>query len=180
MELAVGSLESWCNGYYEGPLPANEEALMQLSKGLEYIHLKGLIHCNLKPLTILISIHSNATPVRLMISGFRLCQLTTQESFLTSDETNGNKDWVAPEMWNTDEKNSDDDSDIEEPWQQVRCHSKAIDIWALGCLFHFLITKGCHPFGKKFSKANSRIILDTRIEIEGISFLFVCPLKGFT
>lgn len=56
---------------YKGPLPSDVEVVLQLAKGLEYIHSKKMVHRNIKPENVMISA---TNPVLIKWSDFGLCK----------------------------------------------------------------------------------------------------------
>ncbi|EFX68475.1 hypothetical protein DAPPUDRAFT_260025 [Daphnia pulex] len=50
---------------YRGPMPPETEVLLQLAKGLEYIHQMGLVHRDIKPQNVLIRLDSTTQRVMM-------------------------------------------------------------------------------------------------------------------
>lgn len=103
--------------------------------GLRYLHANNIVHRDIKPQNVLIASKNISQPTKYIakISDFGLCkQLQDDEShFQTSDV--GTRGWMAPELMK--KQNGD------------HCSTKAVDIFSLGCVFHYLVY-GTHPFGK--------------------------------
>jgi len=131
MELASCNLKGYMAGEYQGPAISNTSLLRQVSEGLSYIHSMSGLHRNIKPTNILI-LHNissnNPTTVKLSEFGY---DTYSHESWNVVGQRN-NEGWVAPEMMQ---------NGIGFPF------SAAGDIFALGCIFFLMVTRGDHPFG---------------------------------
>lgn len=68
-------------------MPYDNQVLYQISKGLIYLHKKGLAHGNLTPETILIA---NSDPVKMKIADFGLCQGIAADDTKTTKPTDIN------------------------------------------------------------------------------------------
>jgi serine/threonine protein kinase len=143
-------------------MPSNCEGMLQMAKGLHYIHSNNFVHRDIKPSNVLISKNE---PVRLMIADFGLCKATTNcGSFSMGSGNKGTEGWMAPEIIGSS-YTDDYDYDNQQPLKRF---SIASDIWALGCLFFYFLTKGIHPFGKNFRKIRRNILVDgIPVEIDG-------------
>lgn len=136
MELCAGNLEDYFSGTYNGNMPRENEALLQMSEGMAFIHSKKLVHGELRPSNILIS---NDSPVQLKLSEFGISEELSQ-----FDETSVIPlkllKYRAPELFPEDE----------ETMQQTTNKPDAkCDVFAMGCLFHEFVTRGeGHPFSE--------------------------------
>ena len=146
MLLCTGTIQDYCDGKYNGPLPPERTALFQLADGLQYVHEQSFLHRNIKPDNILISCPSDNSPVHLKISDFRLCKRFDQKGVTMSSVIQGTCRWFAPELLPFLGDN-----------QFGEKESPESDIFALGCVFYFFLTKGVHPFGMKAHLVMSRI-----------------------
>lgn len=136
LELCVATVEDFCRAKehpqrYDGSMPSNRDALIQIAKGIRYIHSKKLVHRDIKPANILISQDG-----RLKLSDFSLIK-RTQEGCYTETVIRGSGKWMAPELLEKIFNNLSDDSD----------GTEAVDFFAAGCVFFFLLKRGIHPFG---------------------------------
>ena len=99
--------------------------LLQLADGLRHIHRQGIEHGDIKPQNILLKTESGK--VILAISDFDLGHCADEQS--EHKKPYGTKGWAAPELW------------------KGGVRTTAVDVFSLGCVFYYVLTKGCHPFG---------------------------------
>ena len=134
--------------------------LYQIAYGLHYLHTLKIVHRDIKPQNILIGStkkHSNGSvsdKVRLLISDFGLCKkLDADESSFgaTTNAFLGTSGWRAPELLMR--KNLHELSprvlSLNKDNEKMKI-TKSIDIFALGCVFFYILTNGSHPFGDKY------------------------------
>ena len=159
-------------------------AMKQIASGLRHLHGLGLIHRDIKPQNILISSSSSSRKqYRMLISDFGLCTkididkdqfwfLFTTHGFIDS----GTAGWMAPEMLQCmdDELESSDstlaasdDATMSSLTTKVngssygtsstscQCLTKSVDIFALGCLFYYILTRGAHPYGNRLDREDN-------------------------
>ena len=129
LELCDGSLQGFFDQDYTRPMPSHVQVLSQLSRGLDYIHSKGLVYCKIKPENILISL---TTPVVMKWADFGLTKLTDSSGSVDNESSF----WMAPEVLAQTNKN------------EICAYSKESDIFSAGCVFFYFLTMA-HPFGKK-------------------------------
>jgi urea transport system substrate-binding protein len=113
-----------------GLLPVAEacELIRQAAFGLEYVHLQGLVHRDIKPHNLLVS---RTGQVKILDLGLATLKAGPEPAAggLTGDrQFVGTVDYAAPEQWE-----SSRDVDIR------------ADIYSLGCTFHYLLA-GQSPF----------------------------------
>lgn len=155
-----------------------KRALRQITSGLRHLHSLKIIHRDIKPHNILISAPKNGATGkdggrRMLISDFGICKKleVDQTSFLPTAQgaqAAGTVGWRAPELLRgdvkLDESLNDDGSQSSTdststmvnggssiPRSTTRL-TKAVDLFALGCLFYYVLTNGSHPFGGKFER----------------------------
>jgi len=146
------------------------DVLKQITAGVRYLHSLKIVHRDLKPQNILVAApkklraHPNAVlPPRVLISDFGLCKKLEgdQSSFrATTAHAAGTSGWRAPELLVDDDANSHTPSaadpahsgEASEPAvvdpQTNRRATRSIDIFSLGCVFYYVLTRGNHPFDK--------------------------------
>ena len=128
LELCDGNLMTALNDYSEQFAiylePRN--CFLQIASGLNYLHGIGIQHRDIKPQNILWK--KTDSDLRFVISDFDLGHITEHES--SHKRRYGSLGWCAPELWN------------------LRNRTYAVDIFSLGCVFYFVLTRGeRHPFG---------------------------------
>ncbi|KAF8556576.1 kinase-like protein [Imleria badia] len=154
-----------------------KRALRQITSGLRHLHSLKIIHRDIKPHNILVSAPKNGATGRdggrrMLISDFGLCKKleVDQTSFLPTAQgahAAGTVGWRAPEILRGDVKLDDSLNDDgsqsstdstgtvvsggSTPRPTTRL-TKAVDLFALGCLFYYVLTNGSHPFGDKFER----------------------------
>uniref|UniRef100_UPI0002184FBD Serine/threonine-protein kinase/endoribonuclease IRE1 n=1 Tax=Saccharomyces cerevisiae (strain ATCC 204508 / S288c) TaxID=559292 RepID=UPI0002184FBD len=127
--------------------------LRQIASGVAHLHSLKIIHRDLKPQNILVSTSSRFTAdqqtgaenLRILISDFGLCKKldSGQSSFRTNlNNPSGTSGWRAPEL-------------LEESTK--RRLTRSIDIFSMGCVFYYILSKGKHPFGDKYSRESNII-----------------------
>ncbi|XP_055641091.1 serine/threonine-protein kinase/endoribonuclease IRE1 [Toxorhynchites rutilus septentrionalis] len=119
------------------------EVLYQATNGLMHLHSLNIVHRDIKPQNILLSLPNNQKRVKAMISDFGLCKKLNygKASFSRRSGVTGTDGWIAPEM------------------QRGHRTTTSVDIFSLGCVFHYVITNGQHPFGDNL-KRQANILSD--------------------
>ncbi|RMC12619.1 hypothetical protein DUI87_10143 [Hirundo rustica rustica] len=114
-----GTLEKWIEKHREDPNyhAMAQNKFLQIVKGVEYIHSKGLIHRDLKPQNIFIS-HDD----KVKIGDFGL---VTSVAFETLTEDRGTKSYMAPEQFGVK-------------------YGKEVDIYALGLIWFEILSACTH------------------------------------
>ena len=140
------------------------DILRQIIAGVRYLHSLKIVHRDLKPQNILVATprgRLGSRQLRLLISDFGLCKKLedNQSSFrATTAHAAGTSGWRAPELLVDDEKSpavqglESQHTESSEPAvvdpQTNRRATRAIDIFSLGCVFYYVLTRGGHPFDK--------------------------------
>ncbi|XP_058822691.1 serine/threonine-protein kinase/endoribonuclease IRE1 [Topomyia yanbarensis] len=112
------------------------EILYQATSGLMHLHSLNIVHRDIKPQNILLSLPDNRKRVRAMISDFGLCKKLNygKASFSRRSGVTGTDGWIAPEM------------------QRGHRTTTSVDIFSLGCVFHYVLSRGSHPYGDNLKR----------------------------
>ncbi|WAQ87039.1 hypothetical protein PtA15_7A768 [Puccinia triticina] len=176
-----------------------KKALKQISSGLRYLHKLKIVHRDIKPQNILITLTrslptsskitskkpgviSAGKSFRMLISDFGLCKkLELDESSFaqTANHAAGSFGYRAPEilkgqvnlneqgnstasssMINSTVQNaapgtngeSNGSSSTSNPETSSHRLTRSIDIFSLGCIYYYVLTKGDHPFGSRYER----------------------------
>lgn len=202
LELCVCSLEDIVEKLDSYPeelrlcTKSYNDVLLQLVKGLHYLHSLKIVHRDLKPQNILVGEVStrkkqvNDSSVRLLISDFGLCKKldADQSSFraTTNHAASGTMGWRAPELLllhdlqeispqtfasNHSKQSYMGGESSESSSGQGKRLTKAIDIFSLGCVFYYILSGGGHPFGDRYLREGN--IINGKYDLSAIKKL--CP-----
>ena len=132
---------------YLGPMPSTINVLLQLSKGLEYVHEQKLVHRDIKPQNVLIWVNSGKNEQVLMKwADFGLSKPVNHRGSYSMSGVRGTTGWLAPEILKLIE--SGDNRDTKET--QIRGTVKT-DVFAEGLVFGYFLLGGGHLFGSRLS-----------------------------
>jgi serine/threonine-protein kinase/endoribonuclease IRE1 len=152
---------------YRGPMPSQKEVLLQLAKGLEYIHINGLIHRDLKPENVLIWADSTGKTVLMKWADFGLSKPVNERgSHSISGVSRGTDNWYAPEILKImveQEENENKSS----PRQRGTIKS---DVFTEGLIFAYYLLNGVHPFGSRFERVPNIIADNPSVHVSSKSF----------
>ena len=133
--MCGGNLKQLVRGEYNIPPPhapiADKEILRQITRGLQYLHEKNICHRDMKPSNIFISRPDATLGPQLKLGnsfGFNRTALKLPLWKLVGMS----KCWVAPDIY---------DANVHTVF------TKAMDVFALGLVFAFVLTGGIHAFG---------------------------------
>lgn len=137
--------------------------LLQITKGVSHLHKLRIVHRDLKPQNILVALDKDGKP-RLLVSDFGLCKKLEgeQSSFrATTAHAAGTSGWRAPELLlDDDAKDGNNHQTMADASTEgnsgavvqgagsmpARRATRAIDIFSLGLVFFYVLTKGSHPY----------------------------------
>lgn len=125
--------------------------LEQATSGLAHLHSLNIVHRDIKPHNVLISKRSASGEIKAMISDFGLCKKLMHGKNSVTCQTGaiGTDGWIAPEMFKPENK-----------------MNRAVDIFSSGCVFYYVLSGGCHPFGDQYRRQAN--ILAGEYELEKI------------
>ncbi|KAL7750260.1 hypothetical protein RI367_004433 [Sorochytrium milnesiophthora] len=96
------------------------EWTLQISLGLEFLHARGVVHCDLKSPNVLLD-----SEMSVKLADFGLSKIVNAEGLAMRENSLGSIYWLAPEIVRR---------------QDSAC-SNTIDIWALGMIMYELATR---------------------------------------
>ncbi len=141
-ELFEDTLESFVKKSYQKSSKSNIlkytnsmlNVCHQAAQGLEYIHENGLIHGEIKPRNILVRKRKEGTGIACKIAdlGLSNTSYTNGHNNLSSKLDFEKLSWMAPELLQHGSWNN---------------RSQKCDVWSFGCIVHYALTGGEHPFG---------------------------------
>jgi serine/threonine-protein kinase/endoribonuclease IRE1 len=126
---------------YRGPMPPEIEVLLQLAKGLEYIHQKRLVHRDIKPENVLIRLNSTTQQVAMKWADFGLSKKVNERGSFSMSGVRGTLDYFAPEILKLLDEESSTGNEAKK-----RGTVKS-DVFAQGLVFGYFLSGGVHPFG---------------------------------
>ena len=107
-----------------------QQCLWQLTCGLAFLHENKVQHRDIKPSNILWDVDSSGK-YRFIVADLDLGRYSEEHS--SNRPCYGSEGWSAPELWGTGKRTS------------------AVDIFSLGCVFFYMLSKGGHPFASSGS-----------------------------
>jgi serine/threonine protein kinase len=168
LSMKIDSLVNiWRNKTFLEKLPDHFTAMLQLAKGLEYIHSQKLIHGDIKPENVLIFEKYSGKAITLKWAYFGslmrpLSEKKTINRKLTIIEkreieekyygSTESRKWLAPELQG--ESN---------PLLLATFES---DVFAEGLVFGWLLLDGVHPFEDQDEEITSKMKMDNPVNFE--------------
>lgn len=154
IELCAATVQDYIedlNFNRKGLDPVN--LLLQAALGVQHLHSLNIVHRDIKPHNVLISMPNALGEVKAMISDFGLCKklVSGRLSFSCRSGVAGTEGWIAPEMLNGMERTT--------------C---AVDVFSLGCVFYYVLSNGKHPFGDPLRRQGN--ILNGEFNLQDIDF----------
>ncbi|KAK8935584.1 Serine/threonine-protein kinase/endoribonuclease IRE1a [Platanthera zijinensis] len=126
------------------PSPQLLKLMRDVVSGVAHLHELGIIHRDLKPQNVLVS---NGKILTAKVSDMGISKrLVDDMSSLSHHATgHGSSGWHAPEQLNHGRQ------------------SRSVDLFSLGCILFFCMTKGEHPFGKYYERDVN--IMNNRVDL---------------
>jgi serine/threonine protein kinase len=123
MELCAATLQDLVLGAYKGPKVGNHRQILhQISLGVEFLHSKGIVHRDINPHNIYISIPNGSKPPTMKVGDFGMRRMIRHGRF-SLDQVAGTKDFMAPEVFHSN------------------AFTCAMDIYSLACSFGYTLTE---------------------------------------
>ncbi|CAN6175360.1 unnamed protein product [Urochloa humidicola] len=118
--------------------------------GLVHLHNLGIIHRDLKPQNVLISTEG---PIRAKLSDMGISKLLQDDMTSVSHHGTGvgSSGWQAPEQLRHGRQ------------------TRAMDLFSLGCLIFYCITRGKHPFGEYYERDMN--IVNNRFDLFVVDYI---------
>ncbi|GAK66148.1 uncharacterized protein PAN0_011d4370 [Moesziomyces antarcticus] len=159
-----------------------KRALHQITSGLRHLHSLSIVHRDIKPQNILVATSTNGKHLKMLLSDFGLSKRLdggAQTSFSqTVNNPGGTVGWRAPEILRGD-VNLDAGSESESSMgnnpkasssrEEKQRLTRAVDIFALGCLAYYVLSNGDHPFGSRFEREMN--IIRKRVDLSRLDGL---------
>ena len=123
-------------------IPDEEQVLLQLANGLAYIHKQGLVYRYIMPNNVLFYESERVKWANI----FGLKSLDTTSKMLN---------WAAPEILEI--------KNINKYFESCDVYS---DLFSVGCIFFFFLTKGVHLFGSSPGSIQSNILNHNNVNLK--------------
>lgn len=159
-----------------------KRALNQIASGLRHLHSLSIVHRDIKPQNILVATSSSGKHLKMLLSDFGLSKRLdgmAQTSFSqTVNNPGGTVGWRAPEILRGDvnldagsesESSMGNNPKVTSSREEKQRLTRAVDIFALGCLAYYVLSNGDHPFGSRFEREMN--IIRKRVDLSRLDGL---------
>ncbi|XP_055853155.1 serine/threonine-protein kinase/endoribonuclease IRE1 [Episyrphus balteatus] len=153
VELCAATLQDYAEGERAAELRElieTWEVLRQSAAGLTHLHSLNIVHRDIKPQNVLLSLPDVNNRVRVMISDFGLCKKLNfgKTSFSRRSGVTGTEGWIAPEM------------------MRGQRTTTSVDVFSLGCVYYYVLSKGHHAFGDTIKRQGN--ILSNEFDLSNL------------
>ncbi len=138
-------------------MPIDQQVLFQLASGLEYIHSNGILHRDINPKNVLISL---TKPVQMKYCGFGCSKSVNERGTCSLSGVKGTENCMSPEELKMIMSEEMSEKNI---WRV----SVKSDIFSAGCLFIYFLLRGKHPFGKGTTEIVNNILINNPVYEKG-------------
>ena len=125
-------------------------ALQEIASGVAFMHARGIVHLNLNPDNIVLRRGPRGSFRMLVTNVEHSRQLEKDETSFTVGtcwSIGPSTGWFAPELLEAIKHPAEQAGNETPTGCQPTPLTKAVDIFALGCIFFYVLTGGGHPFG---------------------------------
>lgn len=161
---------------YKGHVPPEPQILLQISRGIQHVHKHLLVHRDIKPENILIADDDGF--VRVKVGDFGLSKPVSIGGSYEMSGIKGTEEWMAPEMLEflhrfqeaclmpTPEKLKELETLLYEQHASIKS-----DVFSVGCVFFYVISKGGHPFGFGGVLTSLNVTKDNPVLLKSTTFI---------
>lgn len=138
------------------------QAFKQITAGLQHLHSLSIVHRDIKPGNILVKLIPQ-NKLRFLLSDLGLSKRIDGLTFSVQSQSvqaGGTMGWRAPELLHGSSLRADD---VKERL------TRAVDIFSLGCVAFYMLTRGGHPFGELYEREMR--ILQNKVDLSALSAL---------
>ncbi|CAG0913576.1 unnamed protein product [Notodromas monacha] len=151
LELCSATLHDYvANGTHKEDIGVFE-ILRQATSGLKHLHDLNIVHRDVKPQNVLISMPSSGQPrIRAILSDFGLSKKLKLGKMSCSQNSGvaGTEGWIAPEILKGEGRTT-----------------RSVDVFSLGCVYYYVLSDGQHPFGDPFRRQGNIIAGEACLDV---------------